>query len=171
MMHRVRFMAAAAVVSSVLFVAACDDDDDPSGPPAPVQTTFLATLNGANERPTAVTTAATGNATLRLFDDDSVQFTIQVASIDSVILSHIHAGGADTAGPILFGFPDETTPRSFTTLANLHTGTITSTSTGFRGSFTFDSLLTRLNAGTSYVNVHTRRNQGGEIRGQLNKQQ
>jgi len=170
MMPRVRLMAVAAVVSSVAFVAACDDDDDPSGPPAPVQTTFVAALNGANERPNPVTTAATGNATLRLFDDDSVQFTIQVASIDSVISSHIHAGGAETAGPILFGFPATSPPASFTQLANLHTGTITPTSTGFQNSFTWDSLLTRLNAGTAYVNVHTRRNQGGEIRGQLNRQ-
>jgi len=86
-----------------------------------------------------------------------------------VILSHIHAGDANTAGPIMFGFPATTPPTSFTTLTTLHTGTITPTST-FSGSFTWDSLLTRLNAGTAYVNVHTRRNQGGEIRGQLNRQ-
>jgi hypothetical protein len=36
--------------------------------------------------------------------------------------------------------------------------------------FTFDSLMTRLNNGTAYVNVHTRRNPGGEIRGQITRQ-
>jgi hypothetical protein len=166
MMHRVRFMAAAAVVSSVCFVAACDVDDDPSGPPAVDQTNFNATLTGEKERPNPVTTTANGTAALTLFDDDSIRFTIQVASIDSVILAHIHAGDAETAGPILFPFANTDPPQSFTTLANLHTGTITRSST-FSGSFTFDSLLARLDAGTAYVNVHTRRNQGGEIRGQL----
>jgi hypothetical protein len=167
MMHRVRFMAVAAVVSSVVFIAACDDDDDPSGPPAVDQTNFSATLTGANERPNPVTTTANGTAAVTLFDDDSIRFTIQVASIDSVILAHIHAGDAATAGPILFGFPNTDPPASFTTLTTLHTGTITPASTGFQGSFTWDSLLTRLNAGTAYVNVHTRQNQSGEIRGQL----
>ena len=167
MMHRVRFMAVAAVVSSVVFIAACDDDDDPAGPPPVDQTNFSATLNGANERPNPVTTTAEGTAALTLFDTDSITFTIQVASIDSVIMSHIHAGDATTAGPILFGFEPNDPPQSFTTLTTLRSGTITPTSVGFQGSFTWDSLLTRLAAGTAYVNVHTRRNQGGEIRGQL----
>jgi hypothetical protein len=169
-MHRVRFMAAAAVVSSVLLVAACDEDDDPAGPPPVEQTNFSATLNGENERPDPVTSTANGTATLTLFDDDSIRFTIQVASIDSVIMAHIHAGDANTAGQILFGFPASDPPQSFTQLATLHTGTITPSSTGFQNAFTWDSLLTRLNAGTSYVNVHTRRNQAGEIRGQLSEQ-
>jgi len=170
-MHHVRLLAVATAVASLSFAVACDDDDDPSGPPAPTQTNFNATLNGQNERPNPVTTNANGTAALTLFDDDSVRFTISVAAIDSVILSHIHAGDGNTAGPILFGFPATSPPTSFTTLTTLHTGTITRTSTGFSGAFTWDSLLTRLNAGTSYVNVHTRANQGGEIRGQLNRQQ
>jgi hypothetical protein len=169
MMHRVRLLAVATAVASLSLAVACDDDDDPSGPPAPTETNFNATLTGQNERPNPVTTNANGTAVLTLFDDDSVQFTIQVAAIDSVILSHIHAGDAETAGPIMFGFPATNPPTSFTTLTTLHTGTITPTST-FSGSFTWDSLLTRLNAGTAYVNVHTRANQGGEIRGQLNRQ-
>ena len=169
-MHHVRLLAVATAVASLSFAVACDDDDDPSGPPAPTQTNFNATLNGQNERPNPVTTNANGTAALTLFDDDSVRFTISVAAIDSVISSHIHAGDANTAGTILFGFPATNPPQSFTTLTTLHTGTITPSST-FNSPFTWDSLLTRLNAGTAYVNVHTRRNQGGEIRGQLNRQQ
>jgi hypothetical protein len=39
----------------------------------------------------------------------------------------------------------------------------------FTGVFTFDSLLTRIRAGTTYINVHTRKFPGGEIRGQVSK--
>jgi hypothetical protein len=37
--------------------------------------------------------------------------------------------------------------------------------------FTFDSLKTRIRAGTTYLNLHTRRNGGGEIRVQVVRQQ
>lgn len=165
MNHRVRQLAAFAAVATIVFAVACNDDDEPTGPTV-TRTTFTAQLNGANERPNPVTTTGTGTATLVKFNNDSITYTIQVASIDSVILSHVHAGDATTAGPILFAFPATNPPTSFTTLATLHTGTITPTST-FSGSFTWDSLLTRLSAGTAYVNVHTRANTGGEIRAQL----
>ena len=167
MNHRVRQLAFFAVVAGIGIAAACDDDD-PSGPNV-VQTNFTATLIGANERPNPVTTSATGNATLTLFDDDSISYRVQVANIDSVTASHIHFGDASIAGGIMFGFPVTGLPASFTTLTTLVQGTITRTST-FNGVYTFDSVMTRMNAGTSYVNVHTRRNGGGEIRGQITKQ-
>jgi hypothetical protein len=40
-------------------------------------------------------------------------------------------------------------------------------STAFSAPYTYDSLLARINGGTAYVNVHTRKNPGGEIRGQI----
>jgi hypothetical protein len=43
------------------------------------------------------------------------------------------------------------------------------TGSTFSGAFTYDSLLTRIRAGTTYLNVHTRRNGGGEVRGQVTK--
>lgn len=170
MKHHVRQLAFFVAVAGIGIAVACGDDE-PSGPNV-VQTNFTATLNGANERPNAVTTNATGNATLTLFDDDSITFRVQVASIDSVTASHIHFGDANTAGGIMFGFTVTGLPASFTALTTLVQGTITRTST-FSGIFAtagFDSVMTRMNAGTAYVNVHTRRNLGGEIRGQITKQ-
>ncbi|MGH7714056.1 MAG: CHRD domain-containing protein [Gemmatimonadaceae bacterium] len=169
MMHRVRYLAGAAVIASITLAVACDDDDDePSGPDI-VQTNFTANLTGAAERPNPVTTTATGNATLTLFDDDSISYRVQVASIDSVAVSHIHFGDASSAGGLIIFLGTSAPPVSFTALSTLYQGTITPTST-FQGVFTFDSLMTRMNLGTSYVNVHTRRNPGGEIRGQIARQ-
>ncbi len=167
MKHRVRQLAFFTAIASIGFAAACDDDE-PSGPNV-VRTNFAATLTGANERPTAITTTATGNATVVVFGTDSVTYRVQVASIDSVIASHIHAGTADCVCPVMFGFAAFTTPASIGALTTLREGTIVRTST-FNGSYTFDSLLTRLNDGTAYVNVHTKRNPIGEIRGPLIKQ-
>jgi len=167
MNHRVRQLAFFAAVAGIGIVAACDDDD-PSGPTV-VRTNFAATLSGANERPTAITTTATGNAIVTVFGTDSVTYRVQVASIDSVIASHIHAGDATCVCPVMFGFAAFTSPTSIGALTTLREGTIVRTST-FNGSYTFDSLLTRLNNGTAYVNVHTRRNPIGEIRGPLIKQ-
>lgn len=161
-----RQLAAFATASTLVFAVACDDDDEPTGPPPIVQTNFNATLTGAAERPTPVTTSATGTARLTTFDDDSIQYVVNVATIDSVTASHVHAGDANTAGPIVVFLGTSSPARSVTASTAIYTGTITRT-TSFNAPFTFDSLLTRLNAGTAYVNVHTRRNAGGEIRGQL----
>lgn len=168
MKYRVRQLAFFAAALGVSVAVACGDDDEPSGPQV-VRTNFAATLTGANERPTAITTNATGNATVVVFGTDSVTYRVQVASIDSVIASHIHAGDATCVCPVMFGFASFPTPASVGALTTLREGTIVRTST-FNGTYTFDSLLTRLNDGTAYVNVHTRRNPIGEIRGPLIKQ-
>ncbi|HJU73209.1 MAG TPA: CHRD domain-containing protein [Gemmatimonadaceae bacterium] len=168
MSQHVRRLAAFAIASTLVLAVACDDDDEPSGPQI-VQTNFTAALTGAAERPNPVTTNASGTTSLILFDDDSLQYTVRVQTIDSVTVSHIHAGDATVAGPIMVFLGTSATPVNISTLATLYSGTITRSST-FSGSFTFDSLLTRLSAGTAYVNVHTRRNAGGEIRGQIVRQ-
>lgn len=158
-------------LSSALFVcafgslalAACSDDD--VTPPA--RERYIVSLNGLNEKPNAVTTTATGSAVVTVLSPDSIEWVLYVAGIDSVTASHFHAGDASVAGPVMFfTFSGPTTARAVT--GQLSTGIATRTST-FSGAFTFDSLLTRIRAGTTYLNVHTRRNAPGEIRGQVSK--
>src|SRR5690348_2319566 len=74
---------------------------------------FTATLNGANEKPNAVTTNATGTAEFTYVADiPALFYRIDVAGIDSATLAHIH-GPADIntpAGVIVNLFTGPTKP-------------------------------------------------------------
>ena len=75
-----------------------------------------------------------------------------------VIAGHIHRGVVDSAGGVI---------QSLSTIA---------TGAGFTGTVANgaavppDSVITLMRAGKAYVNIHTKKNTGGEIRGQLVKQ-
>ena len=153
------------VAVAVLLAVGCSDDVGIT-----VTERFTATLNGANEKPTAVTTTATGTAEFTYVADiPALFYQIHVAGIDSATAAHIH-GPADIntpAGVIVNLFTgNPTKPLAFTgTLAEGVVGQL-----GAPVGMTMDSLLVLLRTGNAYVNVHTRVNLGGEIRGQVSRQ-
>lgn len=150
------------IVASVL---ACSDDD--FTPPTREQ--YIVALTGLAERPNPVTTTATGSAVVTV-TQDSIEWTLNVSGIDSVTQGHFHAGDANSAGPVMFFvFNSTQAPTGRGVTGVLSSGVIRRTGSTFSGVFTFDSLLTRIRAGTTYLNVHTRRNAPGEIRGQVSK--
>ncbi len=158
---RTIFAAAVALVS----LAACGDDE--VTPPAPER--YIVSLTGLAERPNPVTTTSTGSAVVTVFPSaDSIEWQVNVAGMDSITAGHFHAADVNNAGPVMyFVFSGPTTGRGVTGLLN--SGMVRRTGSTFSGAFTYDSLLTRIRAGTTYLNVHTRRNGGGEIRGQVSK--
>ena len=125
---------------------------------------------GPDDAATAVTTTATGTAEFTYVADiPALFYRIDVAGIDSATLAHIH-GPADINNPagvivnLFTGNP--TKPLAFTgTLAEGVVGQL-----GAPVGMTIDSLLVLLRTGNAYVNVHTRVNGGGEIRGQVSRQ-
>ena len=158
------------------FVVACDDDD----PTGPTTERFNATLNGANERPTARTTPATGTANF-IFRRDTLRWTINMSNITNVTAAHIHIGGPNDAGGVILGL----TGAAGTFTNSLITGLIAREDFPAPGApnedVTFDSLLVLMRTNGSYVNVHTNDNvtptntgpgdfPAGEIRGQVVKQ-
>lgn len=78
-------------------VLACGDVSFPALPAEE----FTATLLGTNEVPTPVTTTATGSAVFGVVNDTILTFSVEVAGMDSTILSHIHAGDGTVAGPVI----------------------------------------------------------------------
>jgi CHRD domain len=109
-----------------------------------------ATLAGTNEVP-AVTTTAKGTA-IGNYSTTSKILNLSVSYEGMTpTVGHIHNGASGVAGPVVFGF------------TNLSTSP-----------FTYVSPLalaadqeTNLLAGNNYVNIHSAKNPGGEIRGQL----
>jgi hypothetical protein len=159
-------LLAVALIASLTLGGECDDDDDPMGPDEDPE--FEASLTGAAERPDPVTTDATGDAGID-FDEETVRYFIEVEDITDVTLAHIHVGDANTAGPIVVElFNAGGTPVSFTTRGTLVDDTFTEADIQAAGGIeTLGDLLDAMEAGNTYVNVHTSANEAGEIRGQL----
>lgn len=161
---KVRFALTALLALSTLAVACDDEDEDPGGPPD--TNTFNASLSGAAEKPTAVTTPATGTASFTSSTSGAVTtITYQVIVSGNlsgpVTAAHIHGPGGvnDVAGIIV----------PLTVSSTAATGTVVSGSFTTTGHATINmaQLLTHMLAGNTYVNLHTAANPNGEIRGQI----
>ncbi|PYO94376.1 MAG: hypothetical protein DMD62_05970 [Gemmatimonadetes bacterium] len=150
---------AAAVVSTVGAIAMACSDNNSTGLPAGLEV-YTATLNGANEAPTPVTTTATGHATVTFLSDSLISWEVIIDSpIDSIILGHIHRRAADSvAGNVQVNFNPPATGAGFT-------GTATIGSQAPAGAA--DSIFQIIREGRAYVNIHTKAHGGGEIRGTL----
>lgn len=107
------------------------------------------TLSGANEVP-AVTTPATGTGTVTMMPDRSVSAKITVTGMTATA-SHIHEGAAGTNGPVIVPFT-KTADNTFEAPA---------------GAKLTESQYASYKAGNLYVNVHSAKNPGGEVRAQL----
>ncbi len=171
MTYRILTVAALAVAVGL---AACSESYAVISASAPTKTNFTATLSGASEVP-AVTTSATGWANWVLEDPNTLQYDIYVAGIDSITMAHFHANVAGQNGPIMAWFvPTEAARAPGTGSISvpsaggiLRQNRVTRASLVMVAPFTWDSVITRMKAGSTYLNIHTRRNGGGELRGQV----
>jgi hypothetical protein len=173
-MQWLRSFATFGVLASLL--AGCGDDDDDTGGPA---TGFVATLSGSEEVP-PVQTTATGSATFTV-GTDQITYTVNVANIQNAVVSHIHIAPVGENGPVRLNLCGTGDPLPACTSG---TGVLVSGTNGTTvgdPAITFDSLVSAMRAGNTYVNVHTdngvpppNTGQGdmasGEIRGQITAQ-
>ena len=132
--------------------------------PAAAQT-FVAHLTGADEVP-PVETAAVGQATVILTPGDALH-ALSVGNIAGVVAAHLHCAPEGANGPVgitLFTAGD----KKHVSSGNLARGPLPDPDVGNScGWFTIDDAIDDMEVGDVYVNVHTIRNLGGEVRGQL----
>jgi len=161
-----RFSAAALAVAIVAgAVVACNDDD--TNGPALQTATYVANMSTANEVP-AVPGTASGTATFTL-NGKTLSYVVTVNNLSAnAAASHIHGGAANANGGILYPFTAASVQSG-----QVASGTIDLTQPVSNGttSISGDSLLTLLDKGLLYTNVHTANNPGGEIRGQITRTQ
>jgi len=153
---RAIMMFATLLTTAALVAVACSDNT--TGIPSGVEI-YTAQLNGANEAPTAVTTTATGHAVVTVLGN-LVSWKVDIdAAIDSMTAGHIHRHAADSvAGNVQVPFAVTASGIGFKGTAAVGSATVQ------------DSIVALMRAGRTYVNIHTKKNPGGEIRGTLVKQ-
>jgi hypothetical protein len=147
--------------------------------PASDNRNFGAHLTGDEEVP-ARETLAQGQAIFQLSKDGSaLHYKLNVANIENVVASHIHVGAAGANGPVvafLYGPAADGGGRIDGCIAD---GTITAANlVGPLAGQPLSALIEAMEAGNTYVNVHTNDGvaptntgagdfPGGEIRGQI----
>ncbi len=129
--------------------------------------TFKTKLTGADQVP-PVMSKASGMAYFKLSPDGKeITYKLHVKNIMNVTLAHIHDGSMGKNGPPvvnLFTGPEKKGKFS----GVLAKGTITDKDlVGPMQGKSLEDLVKMIEAGGTYVNVHTAENPGGEIRGQL----
>ena len=152
--------------------------------PVSAQNTMRADLESVQEVP-AVSSPASGQFRARVIKNSTIEYTLSYKGLeDDATQSHIHIGQRSVNGGIVV-FLCQRTSLDPTTLAPqcpLREGTVTGTLTsanlapnvgaqgqGIEGATAenFAELLRAIRDDVAYVNVHTLKFTGGEIRGQI----
>jgi CHRD domain len=142
------------------------------------QTVVKAELNGGNEAPEKVISAATGEAIFNVYSD-RIEFAIRLRQFGTdVNQMHIHFAPEGFPGPIVLNLYNRTIHGAIPDVDTIGGGVfygvatavdaLISDATRVRGIRNFADLRAAIlnPAGLTYTNVHTTSVAGGEIRGQ-----
>ena len=126
----------------------------------PTQPAYGGPLSGAQETPAVVTTAAGQGTVVISADGSTITYLVTYSGLSgSVAAAHIHTGAAGIAGGVILPLTTGPSPM---------TGTLTAANFAASGSVTtFAQAVAAIRAGTTYFNLHTAANPGGELRGQI----
>ena len=137
-------------------------------------------LTGYEETPSAVSTTASGTFNARISNDETrIDWELTYSDLEGAVQqSHIHFGQKGVTGPIsvflctnLGNGPAGTQPCPAppATISGTITAADVTNLANERGisAGEFDELIRAMRAGATYVNVHSTRWPGGEIRSQI----
>jgi plastocyanin len=132
---------------------------------------FSAKLSGSDESP-PVETKARGEATFEVRKDGKeLHYTLTVENLEGVTMAHLHMAPKGKNGPIVVWlYPSTGKPKPIEGAfsGKLAEGTITASRLqGPLKDKTLNDLIDRMKAGDIYVQVHTKKNPEGELRGQV----
>lgn len=165
-MKRIRLLAGTLAAVALAGAVACGSESDLLTPNGPEH--VVAILSGLSEVPSKPTTTGYGS-----FDGTfstttrSMDFTLKVGRLVNLTQAHIHSGVVNANGPIVVDLYLTPTIATVGDNQQIASGTITPANIRTGGP-TWDQLVTLVQTGGAYVNIHTTLNPGGEIRGQLN---
>ncbi|MEJ7642692.1 MAG: CHRD domain-containing protein [Candidatus Nitrosocosmicus sp.] len=123
---------------------------------------FSASLSGQGEVP-PVQTIANGTADL-VPTNESMNYFVNATNLEGIVAGHIHLAPPGQNGPIAVTLFNITSPQDLFYFDGNFTGE--SLEGPMQGN-PLSELIGAMNNGTSYVNVHTKQNPNGEIRGQI----
>lgn len=126
----------------------------------PTQPAYGGPMTGAQEVPAVVTTATGQGTAVISADGSTITYIVTYSGLSGTVnASHIHTGAAGVAGGVILPLTPGPSPMS---------GTLTAANFTASGSVTtFAQAVAAIRAGTTYFNLHTTANPGGEIRGQI----
>ena len=126
---------------------------------------YTTPLVGFEEVP-PVPTNSSGFAVLK-YDNNSLNYQINVTNLDKIKSSHIHLGGFGQNGDVIATLFNSSTPTDLIN-GTLIEGTISSSD--LQGPFagkTLQEVVIQIKQLNAYINVHTVDYPNGEIRGQI----
>jgi hypothetical protein len=140
---------------------------------------FRAHLSGGEEVP-ANESLGQGQAIFKVNEEETeISYRLIASNIENVVASHIHVGAVGVNGPVVAFLFGNVPPGGGRTDGVLATGTITAADlVGPLAGQPLSALIDQIEAGNTYVNVHTNDGiapintgpgdfPGGEIRGQI----
>ena len=140
----VKLLLALAVVT----LAACSTYRDNAPSWMPGSGAISVKLSGSEEVP-PLSVPGSGSGTFRVTEDGTITGSVTTKDVEGT-MAHIHRGAKGTNGPVLI--PLEKKEHTYSVPA---------------GRKLTAEQLKLLKEGQLYVNVHTAKNKGGEVRGQL----
>ena len=146
-MKKLFLIAAIASLISALGACATYKDNAPSWMPG--SNAIKVNLTGTEEVP-PLNVGGSGSGTFRVADDGTITGSVTTKDVAGT-MAHIHRGAKGTNGPVIV--PLDKSGDTYSVPA---------------GRKLTEAQIKDLKAGNLYVNVHTAKNKGGEVRGQIN---